>query len=79
MTCSVIPEWLTCQQAALTVTEAISVQLRRDADVAMYRARSDGRSKYVVFDPSMHMDSLARLELENDLRPDLACALHPDR
>jgi diguanylate cyclase (GGDEF)-like protein/PAS domain S-box-containing protein len=42
--------------------------LLRNADVAMYRAKSDGRARYVVFDPSMHIDSLARLELENDLR-----------
>jgi diguanylate cyclase (GGDEF)-like protein/PAS domain S-box-containing protein len=42
--------------------------LLRNADVAMYRAKSDGRARYVVFDPSMHTDSLARLELENDLR-----------
>jgi diguanylate cyclase (GGDEF)-like protein/PAS domain S-box-containing protein len=42
--------------------------LLRNADVAMYRAKSDGRARYVVFDPSMHIDSLARLELESDLR-----------
>jgi diguanylate cyclase (GGDEF)-like protein/PAS domain S-box-containing protein len=42
--------------------------LLRNADMAMYRAKSDGRARYVVFDPSMHTDSLARLELENDLR-----------
>ncbi len=42
--------------------------LLRDADVAMYRAKSDGRAHHVVFRPSMHADSLARLELENDLR-----------
>ena len=42
--------------------------LVRNADVAMYRAKSDGRACYVMFDPSMHTDALARLELENDLR-----------
>lgn len=42
--------------------------LLRDADIAMYRAKSDGRARYIIFDPSMHTDSLARLELENDLR-----------
>ena len=42
--------------------------LVRDADVALYRAKSDGRGRHVLFDPSMHTDSLARLELENDLR-----------
>ena len=42
--------------------------LVRNADMAMYRAKSDGRARYVMFDPSMHTDALARLELENDLR-----------
>ena len=40
----------------------------RDADVAMYRAKKDGRAHYVLFTPSMQIDTLARLELENDLR-----------
>jgi EAL domain-containing protein (putative c-di-GMP-specific phosphodiesterase class I) len=42
--------------------------LLRNADVAMYRAKSEGRARYVLFEPSMHSASLARLELENDLR-----------
>ena len=42
--------------------------LERDADMAMYRAKSDGRGRYVMFDPSMRTDSLTRLELENNLR-----------
>ena len=46
--------------------------LLRNADVAMYRAKSDGKCRYVVFDDSMHTDSLARLELENDLRRAIA-------
>ncbi len=42
--------------------------LLRNADVAMYRAKSEGRARSVIFDPTMHSDSLARLELESDLR-----------
>jgi diguanylate cyclase (GGDEF)-like protein/PAS domain S-box-containing protein len=42
--------------------------LLRDADVAMYRAKAAGKGRHVVFDPSMHSDTLARLELESDLR-----------
>ena len=42
--------------------------LMRNADLAMYRAKSDGRARYVMFDPSMKIDTLARLELESDLR-----------
>ena len=42
--------------------------LLRNADVAMYRAKAAGKGRYVVFDPSMHKDTLARLDLETDLR-----------
>jgi diguanylate cyclase (GGDEF)-like protein/PAS domain S-box-containing protein len=42
--------------------------LLRNADVAMYRAKGDGKAGYVVFEPSMHIDALTRLDLENDLR-----------
>jgi diguanylate cyclase (GGDEF)-like protein/PAS domain S-box-containing protein len=54
--------------AVSTAGQEHADNLLRNADVAMYRAKSDGRARYVVFDPSMHTDSLARLELENDLR-----------
>ena len=42
--------------------------LLRNADVAMYRAKTEGRARHVVFQASMHTDSLIRLNLENDLR-----------
>jgi diguanylate cyclase (GGDEF)-like protein/PAS domain S-box-containing protein len=42
--------------------------LLRNADVAMYRAKTEGRARRVVFHASMHTDSLIRLNLENDLR-----------
>jgi diguanylate cyclase (GGDEF)-like protein/PAS domain S-box-containing protein len=42
--------------------------LLRNADVAMYRAKTEGRARHVVFHASMHTDSLIRLNLENDLR-----------
>ncbi len=42
--------------------------LLRDADTAMYRAKSEGRARRVVFDPTMHQRAVARLHLENDLR-----------
>ncbi|HOB76154.1 MAG TPA: EAL domain-containing protein [Phycisphaerae bacterium] len=40
----------------------------RDADTAMYQAKSNGKARYVVFDRQMHDQVLARLELESDLR-----------
>ncbi|BAZ10326.1 response regulator receiver modulated diguanylate cyclase/phosphodiesterase [Calothrix sp. NIES-4071] len=42
--------------------------LLRDADTAMYRAKSLGRAQYHVFDPDMHFKAIQILELENDLR-----------
>jgi diguanylate cyclase (GGDEF)-like protein/PAS domain S-box-containing protein len=42
--------------------------LLRDADTAMYRAKSMGRGRYEKFDPSMHHHVVSQLQLENDLR-----------
>ncbi len=43
-------------------------ELLRDADTAMYRAKSEGQGRRVFFDPAMHERAVARLHLENDLR-----------
>ncbi len=42
--------------------------LLRDADIAMYRAKSQGRSRHEVFNPEMHIHTITRLQLETDLR-----------
>ncbi|MFL6258109.1 MAG: EAL domain-containing protein [Thermoanaerobaculia bacterium] len=42
--------------------------LLRDADTAMYRAKSQGRACHVVFNRVMHRFVMARLQLETDLR-----------
>ncbi|HEX3824929.1 MAG TPA: EAL domain-containing protein [Mycobacteriales bacterium] len=42
--------------------------LMRDADVAMYRAKADGRSRVVSFEPAMQARVLRRLRLETELR-----------
>ncbi|MDF2441114.1 MAG: hypothetical protein JWN98_2098 [Abditibacteriota bacterium] len=42
--------------------------LLRDADTAMYRAKSLGRSRHEVFDEAMHANAVALLKLETDLR-----------
>lgn len=44
------------------------INLLRDADTAMYRAKGLGRSRYEVFNSSMHAHALQLLQLENDLR-----------
>lgn len=40
----------------------------RDADMAMYEAKSQGRASYAVFDRQMHARAIARLQLETDLQ-----------
>ena len=42
--------------------------LLRDADTAMYRAKSQGASQHAVFDIAMHDRAVATLQMENDLR-----------
>ena len=42
--------------------------LLRDSDIAMYRAKAQGKSCYKIFDSQMHTQALIRLNLENDLR-----------
>ncbi|MEO1299919.1 MAG: EAL domain-containing protein, partial [Cyanobacteria bacterium J06636_16] len=42
--------------------------LLRNADIAMYRAKAEGRSSYEVFDAAMHSQARQLLQLEHDLR-----------
>ena len=42
--------------------------LLRDADIAMYRAKSSGRLRFEVFDEQLHNQALHLLETEGDLR-----------
>jgi diguanylate cyclase (GGDEF)-like protein len=65
----------------LSVTASIGIamgdrssadDLLRDADIAMYRAKWDGRNRYVVFESGMQDAVQSRMELEMDLRVALA-------
>ncbi|HEX6289965.1 MAG TPA: EAL domain-containing protein [Herpetosiphonaceae bacterium] len=42
--------------------------LVRSADLAMYRAKTQGKAQYALFDPSMNARAKERLALETDLR-----------
>jgi predicted signal transduction protein with EAL and GGDEF domain len=44
----------------------------RDADVALYEAKSNGKNKYVFFNPKMEEEIGERVTLEHDLRSALA-------
>jgi diguanylate cyclase (GGDEF)-like protein/PAS domain S-box-containing protein len=49
-------------------------QMLRDADTAMYEAKSRGRSQHVLFDSEMHPRALYLLNLQMDLRRAVARA-----
>jgi diguanylate cyclase (GGDEF)-like protein/PAS domain S-box-containing protein len=59
----------------LALTEAGDLQpesILRDADMAMYHAKSNGKARCEVFDKGMSERAVAQLELEIDLRGALA-------
>ena len=43
-------------------------EMVRDADTALYQAKSRGRGRHVAFDKTMHAEARQRLQLEADLR-----------
>lgn len=43
-------------------------EIVRDADIAMYRAKANGKGCYEVFDQGMYAQTLYQVELENHLR-----------
>ncbi len=64
-------------QTRLTVTASIGIaagprvsaeELLRDADIAMYRAKWDGKNRYAVFETGMQDSVQNRMELDMDLR-----------
>jgi len=43
-------------------------EILRDADIAMYRAKAEGKARYEIFDRDMHQSAVALLKLETELR-----------
>jgi diguanylate cyclase (GGDEF)-like protein len=52
----------------LSTADDTTETLLRDADLAMYRAKTAGKGRYEIFDQSMTTSALDRLQLEADLR-----------
>ncbi|MEO7998486.1 MAG: EAL domain-containing protein [Gemmatimonadaceae bacterium] len=53
---------------ARTAAGETADDLVRNADVAMYIAKTRGKGRYVLFEPEMHSAALERLDTEADLR-----------
>jgi diguanylate cyclase (GGDEF)-like protein/PAS domain S-box-containing protein len=53
---------------ALATARSNPEQVMRDADVAMYRAKADGKGRHAVFDAAMHEQVMRRRDLEHQLR-----------
>ncbi|MCM1981949.1 EAL domain-containing protein [Lyngbya confervoides] len=47
-------------------------EMLRDADIALYQAKAQGKARFAIFNPGMHIHAVARLQLENDLQTALA-------
>ena len=57
---------------ALTRRGATTDQLLRNADLAMYRAKRDGKNRFEIYQATMHQAAIERLQLEADLRRGLS-------
>ena len=54
--------------AACCQGEQTADELLRNADVAMYGAKTRGKSRSVVFDPTLHDAAISRVQLKSELR-----------
>ncbi|HSH02097.1 MAG TPA: EAL domain-containing protein [Anaerolineae bacterium] len=67
-----------------------AVDMLRDADIAMYRAKHAGKARHTIFDPELHLDTLQDWQITQDLRhaladnhlqivyqPIMSCSPHP--
>jgi predicted signal transduction protein with EAL and GGDEF domain len=54
--------------AASSQSYGCAADVLRDADIAMYRAKTQGKARCEVFDQATHDQAVGRLKLETDLR-----------
>jgi diguanylate cyclase (GGDEF)-like protein len=62
------PLTVTASVGVAVATEGTAGELLRDADIAMYRAKWDGKNRYTVFESAMQDALRNRMVLEMDLR-----------
>ena len=60
----------TCSMGIAISSSADTVpsDLIRDAEVAMYRAKTKGKGSLEIFDPSMNAEALARIQMDSEMR-----------
>jgi diguanylate cyclase (GGDEF)-like protein/PAS domain S-box-containing protein len=71
-----VPFWVLGQEVYVSASIGIAVrqegdtanELLRNADVAMYTAKTKGKARFEIFEPAMHDAVVARLGLEAELR-----------
>ncbi len=64
-------EWTTTASIGVALSNGpneLPEMLLRSADMAMYRAKHQGRGRFELFDRGLHAQALTRLQLETDLR-----------
>jgi len=66
------PLTLTASIGIATGTRSSATELLRDADIALYEAKTAGKDRFAVFEPEMHTVVQERLLLEMDLREALS-------
>ncbi|MGK7947750.1 MAG: EAL domain-containing protein [Xenococcaceae cyanobacterium] len=75
--CLTIPFWLGSHEVFSSASIGIALcdkssdsaeELLRNADIAMYKAKASGKSRYELFDATLHIKVVDRLKLETDFR-----------
>ena len=64
-------EWVSTASIGVVLSSSAHERpdyLLRSADMAMYRAKHQGRAHFEMFDRAMHAEALTRLQTETDLR-----------
>ncbi|HKG01662.1 MAG TPA: EAL domain-containing protein [Conexibacter sp.] len=67
-----MPVYVTASIGIASGVRTSADELLRHADIAMYRAKWDGKNRYVIFESGMESAVQSRMELEMDLKQALA-------
>jgi diguanylate cyclase (GGDEF)-like protein len=62
----VAPIWATASIGAATGTLPPAEEILKNADIAMYRAKREGKNRFVCFEPEIVADVATRSELDSE-------------